>query len=60
MTIFDDMARRTWDFGNWSLAMGIGTPNGPNDPFYGHLRVEGVIQLLEMVIIHKKVWHPWT
>ena len=37
--------------------MGIGTPNGPNDPFCGHLWVHGVMELLDMVIVHEKAWN---
>ena len=33
--------------------MGIETPSGSNDPFYGNLRVDGVMKPLEMVIILK-------
>ena len=40
--------------------MGIETPSGSNDPFCGHLRVDGVMKPLEMVIILKKVWNPCT
>ena len=34
--------------------LGIGTPNGPNDPFFGHLWVDGVMELLEMVTVYEK------
>ena len=40
----DDMARMTLDVGIGS----IGTPNEPNDPFYGHLCLNGVMKPLTL------------
>ena len=32
--------------------MGIKTPNGPNDPFCGHLWLDGVIEPLDGLMVH--------
>ena len=31
-----------------------------NDPLYGHLWVDRVMEPLTIIIVHEKVWHPHT
>ena len=40
----------TWQRGHDSLGIGrLGGPNCPNDPFCGHLWLDGVMEPLDMV-----------
>ena len=54
------MEIRTWNVRDWSHDMDIGTLGGPNDPFCGHLWLDGVMEPLEMVLkptsFLKKSW----
>ena len=61
MIKFDDMASMTWFFGNWRpLTVGVclGALLALDEYLDALVTLDGVMEPLEMVIMHEKVWHP--
>ena len=44
----DDLSRRSWKLGHWSYDMGTGRLGGQNDPYCGHLCLNGVMNPLTL------------